>query len=91
MGSLAPALLSAQTQPAHPLDALTMQEHWPVFDVLQSSRKIDKVTSYATVLLHEPAKDKVLAWKPGEAIPGEADAILFRKGQAIEARVDTWQ
>ena len=88
VGALTPALAFAQTQPVHPLDALTMQEYWTVYDVLQASGKIDKDTSYATVLLHEPAKDKVLAWKPGEPMPRQADAILFRKGQAIEARVD---
>lgn len=43
---------------------------------------------YASVLLHEPAKDRVLSWKPADPIPREADAFLVRKGQVIEARVD---
>ena len=88
-GLLAPAVVPAQTQaPVHPLDALKMQEYWTVYEVLQASGRMDKDTYYATVLLHEPAKDKVLAWKAGDPVPREADAILIRKGQAIEARVD---
>ena len=73
---------------AHPLDALNTQEYWTVYDVLQASGKIDADTAYATVMLHEPSKDQVLGWKPGNAIPREADAMLVRKGVVFEARVD---
>src|SRR5579864_4693802 len=82
---LGPILAGAQT---HPLDALKTQEYWTVYEVLQGSGRIDKDTYYASVLLHEPAKDKVLAWKSGDPVPREADVILLRKGQVIEARVD---
>ena len=82
---LAPALVVAQT---HPLDALKTQEYWTIYEVLQASGRIDKDTNYASVLLHEPPKDKVLAWKTGDPVPREADVILLRKGQVIEARVD---
>ena len=82
---LAPALVGAQTLP---LDALKTQEYWTVYELLQGSGRIDKDTYYASVLLHEPAKDKVLAWKSGDPVPREADVILLRKGQVIEARVD---
>jgi primary-amine oxidase len=82
---LGPALGGAQT---HPLDALKTQEYWTVYEVLQGSGRVDKDTYYASVLLHEPAKDKVLAWKSGDTVPREADVILLRKGQVVEARVD---
>jgi len=72
----------------HPLDGLNTQEYWAVYEVLQASGKMDADTSFASVLLHEPAKDKVLIWSPGAAIPREADAVLFRKGHVIEARID---
>jgi primary-amine oxidase len=49
---------------------------------------MDEDTHYASVLLHEPTKDVVLAWKPGQAVPREADVTLMRKGKTIEARVD---
>src|SRR5437870_1357825 len=81
--------LMAQTPaPAHPLDALKTQEYWTVYEVLQASGRIDPDTYYASVLLHEPLKDTVLGWKAGDPIPREADVILLRKGQVIEARVD---
>jgi primary-amine oxidase len=72
----------------HPLDALHTEEYWTVYDVVQASGHMDDETHYASVLLHEPAKDVVLNWKPGQAIPREADVTLMRKGLAIEARVD---
>lgn len=72
----------------YPLDALRTGEYWTVYEVLQASGRMDPETLYASVLLHEPPKDTVLAWKAGEAIAREADAILFRKGRVIEARVD---
>jgi primary-amine oxidase len=40
------------------------------------------------LLLHEPAKETVLAWKPGDTIPREADVILEDGGKTIEARVE---
>ena len=79
--------MAAQT-PQHPLDGLNTQEYWTVYEVLQASGKMDADTSYASVQLHEPAKDRVLAWKPGNPVPREADALLVRKGQVIEARID---
>jgi len=88
---LLPAIVWAQPQattPVHPLDGLTTAEYWTIYETLQASGKIDADTTYASVLLHEPAKDKVLAWKPGDRVPREGDAFLVRKGQVIEARVD---
>src|ERR1700675_2210750 len=82
-------LLPAQNQPPqHPLDALKTQEYWTAYDVLRDSGKIDADTVTHSVLLHEPAKDKVLAWKPGDPIFREAEVILLRKGVTIEALVD---
>lgn len=84
-----PVLLAAQNQPAqHPLDALKTKEYWTAYDVLRDSGKMDANTVTHSVLLHEPAKDKVLAWKPGDPIFREADVILLRKGVTIEALVD---
>ena len=87
--TLFPALLLAQsTPPTHPLDGLKTQEYWTVYDVLHASGKMEPETSVHSVLLHEPAKDKVLAWKTGEPIPREAEVILLHKGVTIEALVD---
>jgi primary-amine oxidase len=82
-----PALTMAQSV-SHPLDALRTEEYWTVYDVVQASGYLDADTHYASVLLHEPAKDVVLGWRAGQAIPREADVTLMRKGVTIEARVD---
>src|SRR5260370_7989137 len=81
---LAPALVVAQT---HPLDALKTQEYWTVYEVLQKSGRIDKDTHYATVLRHEPPKDKALAWETGDPVPRAAALILFQNRQVIAPRL----
>src|SRR6202789_1701674 len=83
------APLVAETRvPNHPLDALTTEEYWTVHDVLQQSGHLTDKTLFSSVLLHEPAKDKVLAWKEGDPIPREADVILEVEGATVEARID---
>jgi len=83
---LCPLLALAQNG-RHPLSALTTEEYWTVYDVVQASGHMDEDTHFASILLHEPAKAAVLAW-PGQAVPREADVILTKKGRTIEARVD---
>ena len=87
-----PLAASAQTlaakTPLHPLDGLTTEEYWTVHDVLQKSGHVTEKTLTSSLLLHEPAKDKVLAWKEGDPIPRQADVILLDEGKTIEARVD---
>jgi primary-amine oxidase len=83
------AFLSAQSPaPQHPLDGLTSSEYWAVHDILHKSGHMTPDTGVSTLLLHEPLKSTVLAWKPGDPIEREADVILEDKGQTIEARVD---
>jgi primary-amine oxidase len=67
---------------------LRTEDYWATYDVLQASGHIDADTLFASVLLHEPPKDKVLAWKSGDPISREADVILLRKGATFEALVD---
>jgi primary-amine oxidase len=81
-------LLSLAQKAQHPLDALRTDEYWTVYDVVQASGRMDADTHYASILLHEPAKDAVLKWSAGQVVPREADVTLMRKGVTIEARVD---
>ncbi|WP_213805094.1 hypothetical protein [Granulicella sp. dw_53] len=84
-----PLALGAQSKvPQHPLDGLTTDEYWKVHDVLQKSGHINEKTLTSSLLLHEPAKDTVLAWKEGQPIPREADVILLDEGKTFEARID---
>src|SRR5690242_16085409 len=76
-------------QPArHPLDDLTTDEYWAVHDVITASGHLDSDTRFISILLHEPEKSAVLAWKPGAAFMREADVVLQRKEKVIESRVD---
>jgi primary-amine oxidase len=72
----------------HPLDALTPDEYWKVYNVLLSAGKVQEKTVFASVLLHEPLKSDVLAWKPGDAIHREADAVLLTEGKSYAALID---
>jgi primary-amine oxidase len=72
----------------HPLDALTPEEYWKVYNVLLSAGKVQEKTVFASVLLHEPLKSDVLAWKPGDPIHREADAVLLTEGKSYAAVID---
>jgi primary-amine oxidase len=88
---LVPAFADSQTRTEHPLQELTAQEYWTAHEVLQASGKVDPDTLVMSVLLHEPAKDKVLAWRAGDPIMREADVILMHKGVVSEVRLDLVQ
>lgn len=86
--TLATHAFAQSTVPQHPLDGLTTDEYWTIHDVLQKSGHITEKTLTASLLLHEPSKDKVLAWKDGDPLVREADVILQEEGKTFEARVD---
>ena len=72
----------------HPLDALTPDEYWKIYKVLFDAGKIEEKTVFASVLLREPVKSEVLAWKPGNPISRKADAVLLTEGKSFAAVVD---
>ncbi len=82
------AAIAQGTAPLHPLDGLTTAEYWVAYDVLQQAGHAEPDSFFASVLLREPAKDFVLAWKGGSSIPREADVVMLQKGKTFEARVD---
>lgn len=72
----------------HPLDALTVDEYWKTYNLLQSAGKLAEKTIFASVLLREPPKAQVLAWKPGKPMPRKVDAVLLTDGKSYEAVID---
>ena len=72
----------------HPLDPLTPEEYWTVYNALRDAGKLAEKTIFASELLHEPDKSYVLAWKPGDAIQREADVVLLTDGKSYETRID---
>jgi primary-amine oxidase len=75
-------------KPKHPLDPLTVDDYWAIYDTVKATGKVAKEDRFASVLLHEPDKKDVLAWKPGDPLRREADLILNQKGIATEVLVD---
>ena len=45
--------------PKHPLDGLSLAEHWALYDVIRDSGRTDDKTRYAGVSLREPPKVEV--------------------------------
>ena len=88
MGLGGSAAIAQGTASLHPLDGLTTAEYWVAYDVLQQAGHAEPDSFFASVLLREPAKDLVLGWKEGSAIPREADVVMLQKGKTFEARVD---
>jgi primary-amine oxidase len=85
--TLAPVCRTAE--PArHPLDALTFQEYWTVFETMKASGKLDSESRFAGINLHEPPKEEVLRWKPGDPLRREALAIVKQGRRTFEAVVD---
>jgi primary-amine oxidase len=81
-------LLLVSQSAFHPLEPLSTEEYRVVYDVIIASGHLDADTHLESVLLHEPSKSVVLAWKRGDPVPREADVLLQRKEKVVEARVD---
>jgi primary-amine oxidase len=85
---LLPACFALPPQVHHPLDALTPQEYWKAYHVLQDAGKIAEKTQFSSILLQEPAKSTVLAWKPGDPIVRKVDVVLLTEGKSYAAVID---
>ncbi len=74
--------------PEFPLDGLTTAEYWTAHDLLVSSGHLPEKALVASLLLHEPDKATVLAWKAGDPLLREADVILIEDNKTFEARLN---
>jgi primary-amine oxidase len=74
----------------HPLEPLTAEELSAAVSILRTERRLSERVRFVSVVLHEPAKDVVLAFKEGDRIPREAFVRLLDNtdGAAYEAIVD---
>ena len=71
-----------------PTDGLTPDEYWTIYKVLRESGHTHEKTLYPSILLREPPKAEVLAWKPGDPIQRKADVVLYDEGKSYAATVD---
>jgi primary-amine oxidase len=83
-----PACFALQPEVHHPLDALTPAEYWKAYNVLRDAGKLAPKTAFASVLLREPPKAEVLAWKPGQPIVRKVDVVLLTDSKSYAAVVD---
>ena len=82
---------TGQAAPAatHPLDRLTRQEIEANRDILDKAGLIETDTRFPLVMLREPGKAQVLAWRPGDAWDRQVCTILLdrRSGEVREVVV----
>ena len=64
-------------QPAvhHPLDGLTPDEYWKVYNTLNAAGKLAETTQFSSILFQEPPKVEVLAGS--QASPSCAKLMWF--------------
>ncbi len=61
----------------HPLDPLSKDELTNTAAVLKAAGKVADSTRFVLIHLHEPPKEKVLAYRPGQTLPRQAFAVLY--------------
>jgi len=81
-------LFSGAQAAAHPLDALSWQEHWRVLEILEAAGRLNAETRFTRISVLPPEKRQVLALKQGERLPRVAEVRIKQGAQAIEAQVD---
>jgi primary-amine oxidase len=72
----------------HPLDGLTPPEYWTIYETVRAAGHIHEKTIIVSILLNEPPKAEVLAWKPGEPMPRKATMVLIDEQKPYAAVVD---
>src|SRR5262249_1835036 len=87
---VATPLYAAPAATLHHLDPLTAQEITLAADTLKTQAAFPKDALFSTIALHEPPKQEVLDFKPGDAFRREAFAIVMDRAnnKVFEAIVD---
>jgi primary-amine oxidase len=71
-------VLSAVSPAAsHPLDPLDKDELSATVALLKDAGKVTDSTRFVLIHLHEPPKDKILAYRAGQKLPRQAFAVLY--------------
>jgi primary-amine oxidase len=69
--------LSLKPAVYHPLEPLTKEEIRAAVQIVRSERRLHDKVRFASVNLHEPSKERVLAFQPGSDFGREAFVILL--------------
>ena len=78
---------------SHPLDSLTAEEISATSRLLAAEKQIDGAWRYASIILREPPKTEVKAWRSGDAIVRRSLSVLWNKrsNEVFEAIVNRWR
>lgn len=81
---------SATAQNSHPLDPLSASEIENAVKILRGLKDFPKIALFSTIQLHEPSKESVINFKPGNGYGREAFAIVLdrQRNKTYEAIVD---
>ena len=87
------ALLAALARPGlaesgHPMDALSSSEVARAVELIREAGHGDDSSRFPTITLSEPAKEVVLAWKPGDAVPRAAFVVMQHQARTYEIGID---
>jgi primary-amine oxidase len=77
-----PATAAEATATTHPLEPLTAEEISAASAILREELELDEKSRFVFVMLHEPPKAALHAWKPGAAVPREAELIVRERGRS---------
>lgn len=67
---------------SHPLDPLSLQEITAAVSLLRAAKSLGSQTRFATVVLHEPPKNIMLAYQPGDVVDRQAFLIVLDNATA---------
>jgi primary-amine oxidase len=76
-----PATAAVEPTTTHPLEPLSAEELTSAAGILRDELGLDERARFVFIMLHEPPKDVVHAWKPGTAVPREAEVIVRERGR----------
>lgn len=83
-------MLGEYAAPVHPLDPLSKKEIVETVEVLRAAAKTTDKSRYSLITLHEPPKDEVIQFRPGNPFRRESFAVVYERdsNQTFEAIVD---
>ncbi len=70
----------------HPLDPLTSEEVQAASTILKKGRGLDAGHRFVYVMLNEPVKKDVLAWKPGNGTQVDRQAFIVARKRSSAGR-----
>src|SRR3954451_2194367 len=76
-----PPTAAAEPTTTHPLEPLTGEEIAAAAAILLEDLGLDERARFVFIMLHEPPKEAVHAWKPDASVPREAEVIARERGR----------